>query len=182
MNPVYAAADYVSALMNLLPRGRVWPREPNSLIAQVAGMLANTFGRNSARARFLLQDSFPATSVELLPEWEATLGLPDACAGPSPTIQQRQMQVAVAFAGNGGQSKPFYIAYAAALGYTITITEFTGADAQKWQVNAPTFTINYFRAGIGRAGEPLATWGNNVLQCELNRLKPAHTNLVFSYS
>ena len=94
------------------------------------------------------------------------------------------------------QSQSFFINFAATLGYPITITQFApfvagrGAAGQPlygagwayaWQVNAPTFTIDYFAAGDA-AGEPLATWGSNVLQCELQRLAPAETTLIFNYS
>jgi uncharacterized protein YmfQ (DUF2313 family) len=43
------------------------------------------FERLTARANNLLIDAFPGSTYELLPEWEATLGLPDPCAGEAPT-------------------------------------------------------------------------------------------------
>ena len=138
----------------------------------------------------------PRALVELLPEWEESLGLPDPCAGESPTIQARQQQVVARFTAGGGQSKGFFINYAATLGYDITITEsspfvfgdtfgsaLNGPDwAHTWQVNAPSFSIERFTFGRDAFGEPFAEWDNNVLQCEFNRLKPAHTILLFSYS
>jgi uncharacterized protein YmfQ (DUF2313 family) len=194
--PTYTAADITRAKQALLPTGPVWPREPDSVQAQVIAATAPTYERQLARSNNLLVDAFPATSIEMLTDWESALGLPDPCAGESPTIQLRQQQVVARLIAGGGQSKGFFVSYAATLGYDITITEFTpfragarvgapicGEDwAHAWQVNAPTFEIDYFRAGRDAAGEPLATWGNTVLQCELNRLKPAHTILLFSYS
>lgn len=152
--------------------------------------------RQAARSNNLLLASFPASTVEQLPEWESALGLPDPCAGPSPTIQARQQQVVARFIAGGGQSVPFFESYAATLGYDITITEFApsrfgnafgrpfGGEpwAHAWQVNAPSFTIERFKFGTDGFGEPSTNWGNTVLQCELNRLKPAHTILIFSYS
>jgi uncharacterized protein YmfQ (DUF2313 family) len=195
--PLYSDADYLAMLQALAPRGRAWPRDPDALQTGTLAALAPTYTRNGARAAALISDAFPVAPVELLPEWEASLGLPDPCAGVSPTIQARQQQVAARFIAGGGQSIAFFVAFAATLGYPITITEFAPfrvgvshagdpaygtAWAHAWQVNAPTFTIEYFQAGHDAAGEPLASWGNTVLQCELQRLAPAQTTLMFSYT
>jgi uncharacterized protein YmfQ (DUF2313 family) len=193
--PNYGAADYLQALQALLPRGRVWPRDPDATQTKVLSGLTPVFERLTARANNLLIDAFPGSTYELLPEWEATLGLPDPCAGTAPTTQQRVAQVVARVTASGGQSIAYYTAVAAALGYQITITQFVPSRFGKafgtlfggtawafaWQVNAPTFTINTLQFG-GSFGTPFASWGNNVLQCELQRIAPAHTTLLFSYS
>lgn len=188
-------ADYAAALTALLPSGRVWPRGAASVESQAMAALAPTPQRAAASAQALMTDAFPPTAVDLLPEWEQTLGLPDPCAGPDPTVALRQAQVAARFSAGGGQSLPYFVSFAKTLGYQIAITQFrpftagsrTGTPlygegwAHAWQVNAPQFSISYFAAGAGAAGEPLATWGNTVLQCELRRLSPAHTTVIFNY-
>jgi uncharacterized protein YmfQ (DUF2313 family) len=30
--------------------------------------------------------------------------------------------------------------------------------------------------------EPIASWGNALLECVIKRLKPAHTSVIFGYS
>jgi uncharacterized protein YmfQ (DUF2313 family) len=195
--PNYSAADYLSAMQALMPRGRVWPKDSDATQTQMLSGLVQVYARNTARANNLLVDAFPASTEELLPEWEATLGLPDPCAGLSPTIQQRQAQVLARFTAAGGQSAAYYISLAATLGYVITITQFAPfrfgqstfgtplygvAWAFAWQVNAPTFSINQFKFGVDVFGEPFSYWSNNVLQCELQRFAPAHTYLLFKYS
>lgn len=193
--PEFAAADILAARQNLLPPGRAWSRDADSVQARFLATLAPTSVRVCARGLDLLADAFPAGTEELLPEWEQSLGLPDPCAGASPTIEARRAQVVGRLVGLGGQSVPYYIAVAASLGYAITITEYAPfrfgmafgnplngeAWAYAWQVNAPQFTIDYFQFGASAFGEPFASWGNAVLQCELMRLKPAHTVLNFSY-
>lgn len=42
--------------------------------------------------------------------------------------------------------------------------------------------ISYFCAGSGAAGEPIRDWGNEVIECPVNRYKPAHTRVLFSYA
>ncbi|WP_406867209.1 YmfQ family protein [Paraburkholderia fungorum] len=195
--PNYSAADYLSAMQALMPRGRVWPKDSDATQTQVLSGLVQVYARNTARANNLLVDAFPGTSAELLPEWEATLGLPDPCAGVAPTVAARNAQVLARFTGLGGQSAAYYISYAATLGYAITITEFAPARvgqsrvgqplcgpawAFAWQINAPLNTVIRSRVGTARAGDPLASWGNAVLQCELTEIIPAHTIPIFAYS
>lgn len=194
--PNYSASDFADVIHALMPRGLVWPRDPTSVQAQVIAGLAPTWQRHTAANNQLLVDAFPATAVELLPEWEATLGLPDPCAGESPTLQGRQQQVVARLTNSGGQSIPYFVAYAKALGYTVTVTEFAPFRAGQsragqptgtqdwfftWQINAPLNTVSYFAAGAAYAGQALASWGNAVLQCELMAIKPAHTYLNFGY-
>lgn len=195
--PIHLAADYLRAFQALFPRGRVWPRDADAVQAQFLGALSPTYERQHLRANALLVDAFPATADELLPEWEETLGLPDPCAGPAPTLQLRRSQVVARLTGRGGQSVAYFVAVAARLGYTITVTQFAPfraglaavgmplcgeAWAHAWQVNAPLNTVTYFSAGQSAVGEPLASWGNEVLECELTALKPAHTALIFAYA
>lgn len=193
--PQYSAAEYLRALQSLMPRGRIWPRDPDATQTKVLGSLTPTYARHNIRCAQLLVDAFPLTTYELLPEWEETLGLPDPCAGEAPTVAARRAQVVARLKAQGGQSVAYYIAFAAALGYTITITEYVparagvlragqplnGTDwAHAWSVSSPTYTITYAKAGVLAAGEPLAFWGNTVLTCELAAVKPAHTVLIFT--
>ena len=181
--PVYSQADYLQAFQALMPRGAAWPTNPPATLTQVLAALALTWYRINLSAAGLLADAFPGQCVQLLPEWEASLGLPDPCSGPAPTLQERQAQVLARFANGGGQSKAFFIALAATLGFQVTITQFTGANAFLWRVNAHMTNIVYFRAGVSTIGEALQSVnGTDVLECVFQALKPAHTTVEFTYS
>lgn len=195
--PVYTAAHFATALQGLMPTGRVWPRDADAIQSQVLAGLAAIYEYNSDRAQNLIVDAFPATTVELLPEWESTLGLPDPCAGTAPTLQQRRNQVVARFANSGGQSAAYYINFALNLGYTVTVKNYAPFRCGQsragdpvggvewfytWAINAPLNTVTRFRAGQSLAGEALATWNNAVLECELSTVAPAHTYLLFQYS
>jgi uncharacterized protein YmfQ (DUF2313 family) len=188
--------QFAQLLSNLSPTGDLWSTETDTVRMQWLAAFAATFQRLNDRANFLVVDAFPATTEELLPEWEASLGLPDPCSGPDPTIAERQAHVVARLTQSNGPSIPSLTAFAAALGYTITITEFAPARsgllragqplygtawAFAWQVNAPAITITYFQAGENRAGDALETYGNLVLVCELKRIAPAHTIPIFSF-
>jgi len=195
--PAWSPDDFAHALAALLPRGRAWPTGTDSMVARICGVLAPSFQRSASRGAALLADAFPQRPLELLPEWEATLGLPDPCAGANPTIAQRQAAVLARFTADGGQTPAYFVAIAAALGFVITITQFApfrvghsrvgdplcdASWSSAWQVNAPADEITWFRVGQGAAGEPLAVWNDAVLQCTLTEIKPAHTLLIFAYS
>jgi uncharacterized protein YmfQ (DUF2313 family) len=195
--PIFTTEDYLQALEKLLPRGPVWQTDPDSIQAKTERGLVAAWWRVNVADYNLLVDAFPASAVGLLPEWEATLGLPDPCIGEGGTISQRQKLVVAKLTNGGGQSAQYYIDLLASYGYAITITNFSPFRAGQshagdplggpwsfytFQVNAPLNSIAYFRAGAGRAGDPLQTWGNAVLECIVNELKPAHVVVVFSYS
>lgn len=195
--PDFSADDFARALQRLLPRGRVWNESADSVQMQVLTGLATSLATQSDRALNLLTDAFPEDTIELLSEWEDTLGLPDPCASGTLTIQSRRNQVIARFTNSGGQSASYFIEYAANLGYTVTVENYApfrvgqshvgdplGGEEWHftWAIDAPLNTITYFRTGSSAVGEALATWQNAVLECELSSLKPAHTYLNFIYS
>lgn len=192
----FTAADFSQALLALLPRGRVWPRDPASVQGMLAAGIGAVYEQQMARSDYLLTDANPAFTYELMPEWESTLGLPDPCAGSSPTVQQRRGQILARLAGVGGQATSYFITLAADLGYDVTVSNFSpfrcgqsvcgdalgGPEwASTWSINAPTVSVVNFRAGQSAAGEPLGSWSNQVLECELNAFKPAQSVLQFRY-
>lgn len=194
---VFTEEQMTFALQGLLPRGRVWPRDVISVQTAVIAAMAKSFARLTQDAAGLIEDAFPVAPVFLLPEWEASLGLPDPCAGPQPSLQQRQQQVFARFTDGGGQSAAYFIAFAATLGFTITVSKFGPACAGRctagmplygaswinaWAVHAPLNTIIYARAGVSAAGDPLASWGNDVLECEIRARAPAHSTVLFDYA
>ena len=191
--PDLSVDDFVGAMQRLLPRGRVWPRDPDANLTALLRGLAAICARQTERDNYLLIDGFPATSVELLTDWEATLGLPGDCVGELGTIEQRQRAAAAKLASIGGQSVPYLISIAATLGYIVTITEFMPwrvnmpigaiygtAWAYAWQVNAPAETITRFTCRSG-VNEPLQSWGNLQLECLMHEYAPAHTIVLIAY-
>lgn len=193
--PRFTQADYKAALLSLLPTGRVWPKDPDAVQNDVLDGLAPTFVRLDARAQTLLVDAFPATALELLPEWEQTLGLPDDCEGDEQILQVRRAQVVNRLVNAGGQSVPYYLGVLERLGYTgATIQEFSpfradvsSADtplyeeswAHAWQITVPDLRVFYFSADISAADEPLLSIANNVIVCAIDALKPAHTTVLY---
>lgn len=206
----FTGDDYAQVLADLLPEGAVWPRDPDSTLMITMRGLAEEFARLHARDCDLLEEAYPPTATETLPDWERVCGLPDECTGPLETLQERREAVMAKLGARGGQSRQYYIDLAAALGFTVTIDEFRpmlasqcragdrcfhqsiGRDAATadrmndwwyvWRVNASELTkVIYFRASGSSAGDRLAKWGNDMLECAILAAKPAHTHALFGY-
>lgn len=180
VGPTYTADDYLAAMFALGRRGRAWPIEPGTTRAAVMEGLAQSYVRSGSRAVNLVSDAFPATTTELIPEWEASLGLPDPCSPLNATLEQRRAAILAKFIATGGQSIAYYTSVAQALGFPITITELS--TPHHWQVNAPSITPSYFTLGAGTLNDYFWTIGNNELECRLRQIMPAHTVLTFVYS
>ena len=184
--PAFSAGDFTDAVLNLLPSGPVWPKEPGSVQAQVAAGLAPSCVRLTARAAALLNDAPVGTCVERLPEWEATLGLPDPCAGASPTLQQRQRSIDAAIAARGGQSIPYALSLLTALGRSGTAIEYAPARVDLWSPEMPLYGPEWAYAweivvdAIQDGSEDLVAT-DAVVRCNLERMCPAHTKLLLSF-
>lgn len=187
------AEDYRALLQRLLPPGPAW-REDDPLLVALAPELARLHNRVGA----LVEEADPRTTLEMLLDWERVAGLPDSCLTAldvSQSYAQRIGALVSRITATGGQSVEYYVGVAAALGYTITITEFRLHDVtddvaasvyvtpwqHAWQVSAAISTVGEITVG-DTVDDALAWWGNEVLECVLRRLKPAHTHLIFIYT
>lgn len=188
--------DYAAAMRQLLPPGPAWQYEEAATIAAIMLALADSYVALHDRSCDLLTEIIPDTAVEMLPDWERAAGLPDDCTGENNTLEARRAALVSRLRAIGGQSPQYYIDLAATLGYTIqifTYSPFTAGSSAgdaltndqwcfAWRVQADSVINLRFRAGIGRAGEPLRVFGNTILECVLNKWKPAHTFIVFDYA
>ena len=115
----------------------------------------------------------------------------------SPSLRKTRLDVVAKLNATGGATVEYLINLAAAAGYSITIDEFSAfragsgvaggsllsEDWDHWfRVNSALNTLVYFFAGYNASGDPLASWGNERLECLINRHKPAHTQVIYSYT
>ena len=189
--------EYKRQALKLLPQGLIWFFDDDKNVAKLINALADEMEVVDGAAEAFLNDFFPDTTSQFLPDWERVAGLPDPCSGLAATIGLRRQDLLTKLTSIGGQNRQYFIDLAASLGYTITITEFNpfrtgisrtgdalnGVDWQHaWQVNGVENEIQYFRVGVSATGDALRSWGQTRLECLLNRLKPAHTILLFEYA
>ncbi len=187
--------DYLYQLQALLPRGAAWPRDSEATITKVLAAFAAEFARIEGRAYQLVIESDPRSTSELINEWEAMLGLPDPCVGTGQSLAERRRAAYSKLTTLGGQSRQYFIDLAASLGSTITITEFTMGHMNDpmnypmygflwrnaWQVNGIANPVTY-KPMNGAMNDPFATWGTTAVECLFNRLKPAHTTVIYNYA
>ncbi len=191
------AADYLEQLKTLLPPGQAFPREAGTTLHDLLDGMSIELARVDARAEALPVEANPASTNELLSDWERVVGLPDKCSGVlEQTLQGRKNALLAKLSSTGGQSPAYFIELASALGYAVTIEEYRPFRAGRsyagdlltngpwvftWLIRAPETSVITFRAGASAAGERLRTWGNDTLECKINQLKPAHTIALFAY-
>jgi len=148
-----------------------------------------------AQAEELLEEMMPDRTVKLLTDWERVYGLTPSSDA---TLQSRRDNVVRKIRERGGLSRVYFIALAAAMGYTITIEELqpfmagwgrAGDPLYEeevrfiWRVCVAGQALYYYRAGLSTGGERLLWWPSvTALEDLFNDLKPAHTFIIFDYS
>lgn len=194
---MHSLNEYTKVFLDLLPPGDFFETDPEAAFYKLAEAISQTFVEIDQSIDDLVSESYPDTTVDLLPEWEKNYGLPDACTNYNESIQERQKDLVAKYAAKGGQSVAYFIMLAEFLGYTITITEFlpfrTNVNHTNdilygeewmwiWQVNYSGSNPIYFRTNVSTTNERLIVYGNDRLVCFFNKYKPAHTKVIFNFT
>ena len=153
------ASDYRRGLQQLLPPGPALPREDGAWLTRLLDTFAQELARIDARALRLIEELDPRTALELLPDWERICGLPDACSGTiAVTVPERRAAILAKLTSRGGQSIAYLTTLAAALGYSVAISEFRplragfhSGDRCGGNAVAFAFRVDVMPAGAGPA-------------------------------
>ncbi|WP_448645401.1 YmfQ family protein [Pseudomonas mediterranea] len=193
------ADQYRQQLSGLLPSGPAWDPELVPEIALVLSGVSQEFARLDARAVDLLNEMDPAYVSELVPDWEAIMGLPDPCLGLNPAFDDRRLAVRRRLVEVGGQSISYFIDIAVSQGYPdASITEhraprmgrsrfgvarFGTWSAQfLWTLNTGGRQRQGRRFGASYWGERFGVNPGNPLECQIRRAAPAHTVVQINYN
>lgn len=192
------AEQYQRQLRGLLPAGPAWDPELVPEIDLVLRGVAVEFSRLEGRAVDLLNEMDPSGVSELVPDWEAVMGLPDACLGLNPAFEDRRLAVRRRLVEVGGQSRGYFLDIAVSQGYpNATITEhraprmgrsrFGAAHFGTWRAQF-MWTLNTGsrhrqgrRFGVSYWGERFGANPGNALECLIRRPAPAHTVVHINY-
>lgn len=193
--------EYLSMLKKLLPPGIAFPREDTtSFIALLLECWAIELSRIDSRIDALIRENDPRVSVECFSDWLAEWGLPDVCANLIAGMTDTTLRQLLLFKITtvGGQSRRFFAELAARFGYSIQIDEFQHhtVDSQVMDALWSSTTPHYWRVNVltgaedatshahntlGDVTEPLAWWGDQLIECLIERYKPAQSEVLFGY-
>ena len=159
--------------------------------------LADQFHEIDLAATGLLDEIRPNTTVDLLPDWERVVGLPDECSELASNIAERRAAVLSILVSQPNLNPSSYEAIAEEFGVTITVRELdrTAANAIPnlnttggrwrfvWWIDIPsTADVRYFTT-LSDVLTPLRDVERNPeLECRLRRVAPAHTLVVIDYT
>jgi uncharacterized protein YmfQ (DUF2313 family) len=185
-------------LLSLLPPGWVWRRDRDSVIAALLTPLAGGIADLEATAQAMLEEVDPRNASLCLTDFERVLG-PDPCGRDTSlmSLADRRQLAHQRWTARGGASRQYFIDLAAKRGVTITISENRVSYAAEmvagdelvetpeqfiWTVHLTDLTDeSLFEAGEGQAGDRLYDLTISDIECDIRRLKPAHTEVVFDY-
>jgi uncharacterized protein YmfQ (DUF2313 family) len=186
--------DWVQATFDLLPRGLMWPRDLLSNLGKIVSVIAQERQIRHQRKLILLEiESVPTSAVELLPDWEKALGLPDPCLAAPTALAARQAAIADVFFADHPPTRVNMVRWAAQAGWNVTIREqrdfvagvsmagdAVGESDFVWAVTVLDQVRTYFRAGQSTSGDPLWDFPDlTTLECVLRRAAPGHTQVYF---
>lgn len=171
-----------------------------SVLADLLAAQAELLAALEVRSLSVHEEADLRTTVELLPEWAAFVDLAGSCTDGLPrTADERRFEVFRKLVLPGGQNRYHLVQVAQGLGYDVELEDvqefhafrvgisrvgdalYEDEAAFLFAVHAPEFTPRFARAGVTVAGEPLVSFGNHLLECTLDAIKPAHTLALYFY-
>ncbi len=186
MGARFTIQNYIDMLVSLLPPGKAWSRESESVLYKLLSGFAPELVRIEEQARKLIDEARPLTATETIEEWEEEQGFPDTYYDIPEELEARRQQVAGRMYFSGEEripNKAFWIEQALRLGYTITsIDDEVETDP--------------FEVGRSAVGNPIGAglWESSVVlyvDCQkaagkklegiFNKLKHSHLTFVYIY-
>lgn len=188
--------DFIAALQQLMPPG-IALNPQSTEVADLLQKTADEFDAYSLLEAALFAEVDPRVAVLLLLEYETSLGLPDRCSTGVQSISERQMAVYNKMLDTGGARRTRYLAMLARLGQEDAAIERFGlytcestcetpvfSDTEwlfTWAVTLKDNVVVTAATCQSHCEEPLNIWGNTMIECVLDREKPAYSILIFRY-
>lgn len=188
--------QYRALSMRLLPQGYAWDKSPRGWLWPRLRPIAYELALIHGGIDLMLLESDPRTTTVLLPEWETSVGLPDACTPAAATLGERRAAVIAKLLDTGGQRLARWRMLATTLGYEdvqfkrLTAsslpfecgTELAGEEVRfAWEVWLQAGNVVRFEAGNGQAGDPITRYAGGMLECVIRRDAHAQSLPLFIY-
>jgi uncharacterized protein YmfQ (DUF2313 family) len=181
-------------LADYLPSGRLFQAGNTSgsnLRKLLTGLAHELFTADGYLADYQ-NDIAPSVTTYFISEWEAALGIPDACFLGEGTLDERRRDVVMKLASLGVQTAQDFIDTAASFGLTVTVS--SAVPYALFPMTFPIlllsekesrFTIVVTFATAASGTFPLTfpiVFGDSViiiLECLFRRLRPANCDVIF---
>lgn len=189
-------AAYLAQLKALIPPGRAWSRERGTTLGAFLEAAAHELAEIDGEAVALLLDIRPATTTELLPDWERVAGLPDNCSSLASTLVERRASLLTKIVTRLNLNPSTFEEIGLSFGVVLTVEEHdqtragtsttlnTGGGRWRhvWWVTVPTSAdVRAFDMNSDVNTPLLLVDRNTELECRLQKASPAHTLLVVGY-
>ena len=179
------AADFQAGVQRLMPRGRAWPLELSTLFAAVCGAIGDgLMALHASSVNLLITESDPSLCIALLTDFETDYGLPDAAAPASPSSAERHAVLMARIQSLGGASVGYLESVAAAMGFSVTITEYRPFYAGVAAIGvAPVVDDRWSDAWlmtVPSGGMPAWASDTSELAWWIGQIQPAHLVVMFS--
>jgi uncharacterized protein YmfQ (DUF2313 family) len=202
---VLMAEDYRAQLFSLLPQGKAWSTDPDSNLQRLLSGAAEEFARIDGRAGALSLEADPRQADLLFPEWEASYSLPSECAPAEQSLADRRVALIGRIVGQGGMRAEDYIALADGLGYpgieiiehfeaTVEVVGGVGPEGAEigdplneeiwlsaWDIMIPDGVVRESVVDASQIGDPLRSWGDQLIECALRGAAPSWLYLNIGY-
>lgn len=199
------AQDYQGLLFSLLPPGMVWPTDPDSNVQRLLEGSAQEFSRVDTRISELEVEADPRRALYLFEDWEASYGLPGDCAPAGQSMSDRRAALVGRVVSRGGMRAEDYRELAAGLGYDdIEIIELREATVEvetptghtgavigddingsdwdsTWRALLPNGVVRESVVDEAQIGDPLRSWGDELIECALREAAPSWLILQVGY-
>lgn len=187
--------EHTQSLADHLPNGKgfIAKNQDGTNFRRFLRGLAFELQRIESTFIYTTQQYDPQTTTDFITEWESAVGIPDDCFPGTEDLQTRRKHVVVKLLSSGANTAQDFIDIAAFLGFDITIsyldevefyppydvpiTLITGVPESRfiWIVtgagvvpNVPPYDVPFSLSS-----------GTSVIQCLFNKLKPAHTRIIY---
>jgi len=169
--------SYLRILRSLLPRGVIWTRDVGRRLTKLLTGLADELVRTHNRAGQLMEEADPATTSELLPDWERVCGLPECPTYAPVTEADRRYAVYTKLAAQGGQAGDYFESIAAGIGADLDVTDLYPIGwTHVWQAQTSHVTRARCNSPCNSRLVEYTSLGQR-LRCLLVKWKPAHTRI-----
>jgi uncharacterized protein YmfQ (DUF2313 family) len=194
---IYGSSNYLQGMIGLLPKGPAWELDESSLFYRLMQICADEFARIDLDIAQLVEESDPRTASATLSDWFDEWGIPDDCLKllDDPTTEDYRKVLILKITTLGLTFEELvtvignYLGYDASVGDTDIHTVASTVDARlydvSWRntaliVSADETVVNLLTVD-DRVSMALAEWGDELWECLITALAPAHNNVIFQY-